>query len=77
LEVIANGEPAIYVSDGTAATEVVVLNYFFTAQGLKCQLKHKKPEVRWTVEGHFIQPMNGVTKTVLYNPNTDEEKLES
>lgn len=74
LEVIASGETAIYVSDGTSATEVIVLKYFFTPQGLKYQLNHEKPDVRWTVEGRFVQPMHGVTKTVLYNPNTDEEK---
>jgi DEAD/DEAH box helicase domain-containing protein len=74
LEVVASGETAIYVSDTTQATEVVVLKYFFTPQGLKYQLKHENPEVRWTVEGPFIHPMSGITKTVFYNPNTDEEK---
>lgn len=74
LEVIASGETAIYVSNATEATEVVVLKYFFTPEGLKYQLRHENAEVRWTVEGRFIQPMNGVTRTVLYNPNTDEEK---
>jgi hypothetical protein len=42
---------------------------------LKFQLKHPDPEVRWTAEARCIQPVNGVTKMVLYNPNTDEEKL--
>lgn len=74
LEVIASGEKAIFVSGATEATEVVVLKFFFTPQGLKYQLKHENPEVRWTVEARFIQPMSGVTKMVLYNPNSDEER---
>jgi hypothetical protein len=74
LEVIARGEKAIHVSGGTEATEVEIVTYFFTPQGLKYELKHPTPGVRWTVEAPFIQPMNGITKIVFYNPNTGEEK---
>jgi DEAD/DEAH box helicase domain-containing protein len=74
LEVIANGDKAIFLPNGTDVTEVVVIKRFFTPQGLKYQLKHPNPEVRWTADARFVQPMNGVTKMVLYNPNTDEEK---
>ena len=74
LEVIVSGETAIYVSDGTEASEVEVLKCFFSPQGLKYELKHPTPGVRWTVGSPFIQPMNGITKMMLYNPNTGEEK---
>jgi DEAD/DEAH box helicase domain-containing protein len=74
LEVIANGETAIYVSNGTDATEVEIVQCFFSPQGMKYELKHSSPGVRWTVEAPFIQPMNGLTKMMLYNSNTGEQK---
>jgi DEAD/DEAH box helicase domain-containing protein len=74
IEVIAPNEKAILVSGATEAMEIVVQSYFFTPQGLKYQLQHENPGIRWTVEAGALQSMNGVTRMVLYNPSTGEEK---
>lgn len=74
IEVVAPGEKAIFVSGATEAMDVVVQGYFFTPKGLKYQLQHEDPAIRWTVEAASLQPMNGVTKMLLYNPNSGEER---
>lgn len=74
MEVVAAGEKAVLVSGATEALDVVVQGYFFTPQGLKYQLQHENPAIRWTIEAAALQPMHGVTKMLLYNPNTGEEK---
>lgn len=73
VEVIAPAERALLLS-GTEASEVTVMGYFYTPQGLKYQLKHENPTVRWTVEASAIQPLMGITKTVEYNQSTGEER---
>ena len=73
VEVVAPGEKVLLVS-GTEAVEVTILRYFFSPEGLKYQLKHEDPNVRWTIEASAVQPMNGVTKMIRYNPNTGEEQ---
>lgn len=73
IVVVAPGEKALLVS-GTEASEVTIIGYFYTPQGLKYHLKHEDPGVRWTIEASAIQHLPGVTKTLLYNPLTGEEK---
>ena len=74
MEVVAPGEKAILVSGATEAMDVVVQGFFFTPHGLKYQLEHEDPAIRWTVDAASLQPMNGVTKMLLYNPNTGDTK---
>ena len=73
IEVIAPNEKALLVS-GTEATEVTVLEHFFTPQGLRYHLKSEDVTVRWTIEASLIQPASGITRMQLYNPNTGEVK---
>jgi DEAD/DEAH box helicase domain-containing protein len=69
VEVVAPRETAFLVT-GTEAAEVKVIRYFFSPGGLKYQLKHENPEVRWTVEASMVQRIPAMTKILRYNPNT-------
>ena len=38
------------------------------------QLAHPQPTVRWTVPADSVEPINGVTRTVLLDLMTGEQK---
>lgn len=73
LEVIAPNTKAYLITD-SEVVEVTTMKYFFGPQGLKYRLKHESENVNWAVDGNFVQPIPGITTTVLYNPETGEEK---
>lgn len=73
IEVVAVNEKAMLLN-GTEGQEVTILSYFLSPQGLRYQLQHDTPTIRWTVEATAIQPIPGITKMLLYNQNTGEEK---
>ena len=73
LEVVAPNEKVLLVS-GTEASEATVTRYFFSPEGLKYQLLHENPGVVWTIKATDIQPLAGITKMLLYNPSSGEEK---
>ena len=63
-----SGPWSVTLQEGRGAPAAINLNE------LADWSRNDDPGVKWTVEAPHIQSMNGLTKMVLYNPNTDEEK---
>jgi DEAD/DEAH box helicase domain-containing protein len=73
VTVVADGEKALFTgSDGTQ--EVTIMNSFYTPRGLHYQLVHPKQGLRWTVSADCIEPINGLTRTVLLDLMTGEQQ---
>jgi hypothetical protein len=73
VSVVAAGEKAIF-TDSNGSQEVTVLGAYYTPNGLQYQLAHPQPTVRWTVPADSVEPINGVTRTVLLDLMTGEQK---
>ncbi len=73
VPVVATGEKAIY-TDSNGSQEVTVLGTYYTPKGLHYHLDHPQPTVRWTVPVDCVEPINGVTRTVLLDVMTGEQK---
>ena len=73
VTIVAPGEKALY-TDSNGTQEVTVLNTFYTPKGLHYQLASPQQTVRWTVPADCIEPINGLTRTVLLDLMTGEQK---
>lgn len=73
ITVIAPDERAIFI-DMDGSREVTVVRHLFTPKGLQYQLIHPQPTIRWMVPTDALQPIVGVTRMLLYNTLTGEEK---
>lgn len=73
VTVVAPGETAVY-TDSNGSREVTVLRCFYTPMGLQYQLAHPKPTVRWTVPADSVEPIHGLTRTVLFDLMTGEQQ---
>lgn len=71
VTVIAQGQPAIFMTSETAR-EVVVLECRYTPRGLMYRLQHDSAD--WWVPVNAVQPVHGETKLVLLNLMTGETK---
>lgn len=72
VRVIAAGEKA-YLVDGAQNTEVTVLDHVFSRDGVRYQLQHATPGIRWTVPIRQVQAIHGCT-WVEFNPDTCETR---
>lgn len=73
VTIIASGEKAIY-TDSNGSQEVTVLGVHYTPRGLHYHLAHPQPTVRWTVSADSIEPIHGITRTLLLDLMTGEQK---
>ena len=73
VRVVASGEKALY-TDSNGTQEITVLNSFYTPNGLQYQLAHPQPTLRWTVSAKCVEPINGLTRTVILDLMTGEQK---
>lgn len=76
INVVLEGQIAI-CNDGVSIInqEVEVLGFIYTRQGLKYNLRHQDPTVKWQVSENCIFPISGITKVGKYN--IDSGELES
>jgi hypothetical protein len=73
VTIVADGEKALY-TDSNGTREVTIMNSFYTPKGLHYQLVHPKQTLRWTVPADCIEPIHGLTRTVLLDLMTGEQK---
>ncbi len=74
VTVIARGEQAMYLADGTGQM-VKVITYRYTPKGLKYQLQHREKGVVWMVAENMIQPLHGQTRLLRVNLTTGDEEV--
>lgn len=71
VDVILEGEKAIY-DRGGKQEEVEILSFVYTRDGIKYNLRHDNPTVKWQASARYIFPIPGVTKMGKYDINTGE-----
>ncbi len=73
VDVVLEGQIAI-CNDGVSIInqEVEIVGFLYTRNGLKYNLKHSDPSVKWQVSQQVIFPIPGITKVGKYNIDTGD-----
>lgn len=77
VDVVLEGQMAI-CNDGVSIInqEVEIVGFLYTRNGLKYNLKHSDPTVKWQVSQQVIFPIPGITRTGKYNIDTGDLDIE-
>ena len=74
IEVICPGERGIYSSDGGRRDEIEIENVRYTPRGAVYDVKTSNPSLKQSLGIRTVEPMFGMTKICLWNPETGEMK---
>jgi len=74
LEVICQGEKAVYRGDSGNTEEVEITGVRYTPNGPVYDIKVDVPNLKRSLGIQSVEPIFGQTKTHLWNPTTDETK---
>jgi DEAD/DEAH box helicase domain-containing protein len=72
LEMVTPGETALLIDKDGSASEAIVQGFRFSPQGVVYDLVSETPGVRRTVGRERVRPRGNLTRTVRWNPATDE-----
>lgn len=74
IEVISPGETGIYHGDGGRREEVEILGVRYTPKGAVYDVRSQDPNLKQSYGLRCVEPIFGVTKTCVWNPDTGEMK---